>query len=65
MNQRVNQQMAACNNTEELAVDHMCDPSQWMPVSRVKSGERRGITDPGYRQNKSALPGFSIQAALS
>jgi len=43
----------------------MCDPSQWMPVSRVKSGERRGITDPGYRQNKSALPGFSIQAALS
>src|SRR5437762_11452624 len=40
MNQRVNEQMATCVHAEELAVDHMCDPREWMPVCRVKSGER-------------------------
>src|ERR1700726_1312714 len=40
MNQCVNEQMATCVHAEELAVDHMCDPRQWMPVCRVKSGER-------------------------
>src|SRR5438876_12062478 len=42
MNQRVNEQMAACNRTEELAIDHVCDPCEWMPVARVKSGKRPG-----------------------
>src|SRR5206468_10533013 len=42
MNQCVNEQMAACKYAEELAVDHMCDPREWMPVSLVKSGKRPG-----------------------
>lgn len=40
MNQCVNEQMATRIRTEELAIDHMCDPREWMPVPRVKSGER-------------------------
>src|SRR6202795_4432347 len=40
MNQGVNEQMATCVHAEELAVDHMCDPREWMPVCHVKSGER-------------------------
>src|SRR5438552_12001073 len=40
MNQCVYKQMATCVHAEELAVDHMCDPREWMPVCRVKSGER-------------------------
>src|SRR5438067_3643299 len=42
MKQCVNEQMATCKHTEELAVDHMCDPREWMPVSDVKSRERPG-----------------------
>src|SRR5439155_14891284 len=42
MNQCVNEQMAACKYAEELAIDHMCDPREWMPVSLVKSGKRPG-----------------------
>src|SRR5689334_3425698 len=42
MNQCVNQQMATCVHAEELAVDHMRDPRERMPVPRVKSGERPG-----------------------
>src|SRR5437868_11663836 len=41
MNQRVNEQMATCVHAEELAVDHMCDPREWMPVCLLKSGKRR------------------------
>src|SRR6266481_3738528 len=40
MNQRVNEQMATCKHAEELAIDHMCDPRERMPVCGVKSGER-------------------------
>src|ERR1043166_9998545 len=42
MNQCVNEQMATRNHAEELAVDHMCDPREWMPVPRVKGGKRPG-----------------------
>ena len=42
MNQCVNEQMATRNHAEELAIDHMCDPCEWMPVPRVKSGKRPG-----------------------
>src|SRR4029077_9849905 len=42
MNQCVNEQMATCKHTEEMAIDHMCDPREWMPVSGVKSRERPG-----------------------
>jgi len=42
MNQCVHEQMATCNRAEELAIDHMCDPSEWMPVPRVKSGKSPG-----------------------
>ena len=42
MNQCVNEQMATCKHAEELAIDHMCDPCEWMPVPRVKSGKRPG-----------------------
>src|SRR5947208_2462202 len=42
MDQCVNEQMATCNHAEKLAVDHMCDPGEWMPVCLVKSGERPG-----------------------
>src|SRR4029077_13489558 len=42
MNQCVNEQMATCKHAEELAIDHMCDPCEWMPVRLVKSGERPG-----------------------
>jgi hypothetical protein len=42
MNQRVNEQMATRNHAEELAVDHMCDPCEWMPVPRVKGAKRPG-----------------------
>src|SRR5437773_5268426 len=42
MNQCVNEQMATRNHAEELAIHHMCYPSEWMPVPRVKSGKRPG-----------------------
>src|SRR6476659_3136163 len=42
MNQCVNEQMATCKHAEELAIDHMCYPREWMPVSEVKSRERPG-----------------------
>ena len=42
MNQCVNEQMATCKRAEELAIDHMCDPCEWMPVPLVKSGKRPG-----------------------
>ncbi len=42
MNQCVNEQMAAGKHAEELAIDHMCDPCEWMPVPRVKGGKRPG-----------------------
>src|SRR5438094_6890481 len=42
MNQCVNEQMATCNRAEELAIDHMCDPCEWMPIPRMKSGKRPG-----------------------
>jgi len=34
--------MATRKHTEELAIYHMCDPSEWMPVCFVKSGKRLG-----------------------
>src|SRR6201997_1419162 len=40
MNQCVNEQMATRNPAEELAIDHMSDPCEWMPVPRVKGGKR-------------------------
>src|SRR3989442_14256455 len=42
MNQCVNEQMPTCKHAEESAVDHMCDPREWMPVPGVKSGKRPG-----------------------
>jgi len=42
MNQCVNEQMPTCKPAEELAVDHVRDPREWMPVPRVKSGKRPG-----------------------
>jgi hypothetical protein len=38
----LDEQMATRNHAEELAIDHMCDPCEWMPVSRMKSGKRPG-----------------------
>ena len=32
MDQGVNEQMATCVQAEELTVDHMRDPREWMPV---------------------------------
>jgi hypothetical protein len=40
MNQCVNEQMATDKHAEELAIDHMCNPCEWMPVPRMKSGKR-------------------------
>ena len=40
MNYGVNEQMGACVHAEELAVDHMRDPRERMPVCRVERGER-------------------------
>src|SRR6476646_365809 len=40
MNQRVNEQMATRKHAKELAIDHMCDPCEWMPVPRIKSRKR-------------------------
>src|SRR5438309_953064 len=40
MNQCVNEQMSTRKRAEELAVDHMCDPCEWMPVPCVKSRKR-------------------------
>src|SRR5438067_3087001 len=51
VNQRVNQQMATCIHAEELAVDHMCDPSEWMPVPLVKGGKGPGNS----RERKAAI----------
>ena len=42
MNQCVNEQVATGKHAEELAIDHMCDPCERMPVCLVKSGERPG-----------------------
>src|SRR6266404_2419278 len=49
MNQCVNQQMATCIHAEELAVDHMCDPREWMPVPLVKGGK-----GPGHSRESNA-----------
>ena len=32
--------MATCVHAEQLAIDHMCDPREGIPVSRIKRGER-------------------------
>src|ERR1051326_754904 len=42
MNQCVNEQMAASKHPEQLAIDHVANPSQWMPVARVKGGKCPG-----------------------
>jgi len=42
MNHCVHEQMETCDRAEELAIDHMCDPCEWMPIARVKSGKRPG-----------------------
>src|SRR6266705_3443855 len=34
--------MTARDHAEELAIDHVCNPSEWMPVRLVKSGKRPG-----------------------
>jgi len=47
MNQCVNEQMATRKDTEELAIDHMCDPREWVPVPLVKSGKRPGESREG------------------
>src|SRR4029450_5577185 len=39
MNQCVDQQMATCIHAEELAVHHMCDPGEWMPVPLVEGSK--------------------------
>jgi hypothetical protein len=48
MEQRVNEEMAAGVETEELAVSHMRKPRQWMPVRGVESSEGPG--EPPRRQ---------------
>jgi hypothetical protein len=40
MNQRVDQQVAACVRAKKLAIDHVRNPSERMPVRRIKRGER-------------------------
>src|SRR5262245_24452471 len=40
MNQRVNEQVATRKDAEDLAIDHMSNPCEWMPVRRVKGGKR-------------------------
>src|SRR4029077_2350365 len=40
MNQCVNEQMASRKRAEQLAIDHMGNPCEWMPVPRVKGGKR-------------------------
>ena len=40
MDQGVNEQMATCVQAEQLAVDHVCDPCERMPVYRIKRSER-------------------------
>src|SRR2546430_17387503 len=50
INQCVNHQMATCIHAEELAVDHMCDPREWMPVPLVKGGKGPGDS----RESKAA-----------
>src|SRR4029077_18117396 len=42
MNQCINEQMATGKHAEELAIDHVCDPCERMPVRLVKSGKRPG-----------------------
>ena len=51
VNQCVNEQMATRNRAEELAIDHMCNPREWMPVPRIKGGERPGES----RQRNTAV----------
>src|SRR6266480_4301519 len=34
--------MTARKRAEDLAIDHMCDPCEWMPISLAKSGKRPG-----------------------
>src|SRR5215831_7872335 len=43
--------MATCLHPEELAIDHMRDPCEWMPVPLVKSGERPAES----RERKTAI----------
>src|SRR5436309_5794551 len=47
MNHCVHEQMPTSNRAEELAVDHMCNPCEWMPIARVKSGKRPGESAEG------------------
>lgn len=42
MNQRVDQQVAAGVRAKKLAIDHVRNPSERMPVCRMKRGERPG-----------------------
>src|SRR5213595_3555156 len=42
MNQRVDQQMTACVHAKELAINHVRNPSERMPVCRMKRSERPG-----------------------
>ena len=48
MEQCVNEQMATGEHAEEPAVDHMCDPREWMPISVIKSRECPGESIEGY-----------------
>src|SRR5437773_1418071 len=48
MEQCVNEQMATRKHAEEPAVDHMCDPREWMPISVIKSRECPGESIEGH-----------------
>src|SRR6266702_224916 len=40
MNQLVDQQMSSCVHAKELAIDHVRNPRERMPVRRIPRGER-------------------------
>src|SRR2546430_1873525 len=40
MNQRVDQQVPACVRAKKLAIDHVRNPGERMPIRRIKRGER-------------------------
>src|SRR5262249_1239221 len=48
MNHRVDQQVRACVHVKELTIDHVRNPSERMPVRRVKRGERPGESRAGH-----------------
>src|SRR5438270_13156776 len=48
MKQCVNEQMATRKHAEEPAVEHVCDPREWMPVSVIKSRECPGESIEGH-----------------